>query len=258
MKDEIPEEIKNDKEAILKEADKLLKDAGKRRLFGNILTLGGLSLATGVLIKNYGSIENILSAVSKFNDDAQLALFSQNDLAPTYSESEVLRPFRFNAFYPPSKAPVIDGGDFKLALSGKIANKTPWKLERLAALPQTEQITRHICVEGWSAIGRWGGVKFSTFLDAIEADKTCKYIGFKCADGYYESIDMKTALHPQTLLVLTHDGEVLPIKYGFPLKIRMPTKLGYKNAKHIVEIFATNIFPSGFWEERGYNWFGGS
>ncbi len=107
-------------------------------------------------------------------------------------------------------------------------------------MPQTEQITRHICVEGWSAIGRWGGVRFSDFLDRVGADTTAKYVGFQCADDYYTSIDMPTALHPQTLLTLTYDGRTLPAEYGFPMKLRMPTKLGYKNPKHILAMFVTN------------------
>ena len=101
-------------------------------------------------------------------------------------------------------------------------------------------------------------VRFSTFLKRIGADLTAKYVGFKCADGYYESIDMPTALHPQTLLTLTYDGRVLPREYGFPMKVRMPTKLGYKNPKHITAIFVTNTYPGGYWEDQGYNWFGGS
>jgi len=125
-------------------------------------------------------------------------------------------------------------------------------------MAQTEQITRHICVEGWSAIGRWGGVRFSDFLKRIGADTDAKYVGFKCADDYYTSIDMATALHAQTQLTLTYDGEVLPPKYGFPMKLRMPTKLGYKNPKHIVSIEVTNTYPGGYWEDQGYNWFGGA
>ncbi|MBO0181215.1 molybdopterin-dependent oxidoreductase, partial [Vibrio parahaemolyticus] len=77
-----------------------------------------------------------------------------------------------------------------LELAGLISNKAAWTLDSLRALPQEEQITRHVCVEGWSAIGRWGGVRFSTFLKMIGADTTAKYVGFKCADDYYNSIDM--------------------------------------------------------------------
>ena len=132
------------------------------------------------------------------------------------------------------------------------------RLAELRAMAQTDQITRHICVEGWSAIGRWGGVRFSDFLRRVGADTTARYVGFKCADEYYTSIDMPTALHPQTLLALTYDGHTLPREYGFPMKLRIPTKLGYKNPKHIRAIYVTNAYPGGYWEDQGYNWFGGS
>lgn len=251
-------DIKNDEEAILKEANGLLKDPSKRRLLGNVLTLGGLSLVTGVALHNYGSVKEILKRVSRFNDGAQGALFHESSRAPVYTEADITNPFPFNAFYRKSQAPVVDPATYKLKLSGQIANKAAWTLPELYALPQTSQITRHICVEGWSAIGKWGGVRFSEFLTRIGADTNCKYVGFKCADNYYTSIDMPTALHSQTLLAFTFRDHVLPAYYGFPMKLRMPTKLGYKNPKHIMEIFVTNIYPGGYWEDLGYNWFGGS
>ena len=147
---------------------------------------------------------------------------------------------------------------FFVGLQASMQEKKSWTLDELYALPHAEQITRHICVEGWSAIGRWGGTPFAGFLKRIGADTTARYVGFRCADDYYESIDMATALHPQTLLTFTYDGERLPPKYGFPMKLRMPTKLGYKNPKHIMEMFVTNTFPGGYWVDQGYNWFGGS
>ncbi len=252
------DKIKNDEEAILREANGLLKDPAKRRLFGNLLTLGGLSIATGVALHNYGSVKEILKRVSQFNDGAQGVIFHPANMAPTYTEADIKRPFPFNAFYSIDKAPEVDPATYKLKLSGQISDKRAWTLRELYALPQETQITRHICVEGWSAIGKWGGVRFSDFLKRIGADTTCKFIGFKCADGYYTSIDMPTALHVQTLLTFTFADQILPRGYGFPMKLRMPTKLGYKNPKHIVEIFVTNIYPGGYWEDLGYNWFGGS
>ncbi len=251
-------DIRDDKDAILHEANGLLTDPARRRLLGNVLTLGGLSLATGVALHNYGSVKEMLKRVSFFNDGAQGLIFHESSRAPVYTEADITNPFPFNAFYPRSKAPVVDPATYKLALSGKIADKRPWTLDQLYALPQTSQITRHICVEGWSAIGKWGGVTFSEFLKRIGADTTCKYVGFKCADNYYTSIDMPTALHSQTLLAFTFRDHVLPAYYGFPMKLRMPTKLGYKNPKHIVEIFVTNVYAGGYWEDMGYNWFGGS
>ena len=253
----LPDDIKGDRDAILKEAEGLLSPS-RRRLFGNILTLGGLSLATGVALHSYGNVKAMLTAISRFNDGAQGLLFNENNLAPEYPASMITNPFPYNAFYPIKDIPSVDPATYTLKLSGQIADKSPWTLEALRALPQTTQITRHICVEGWSAIGKWGGVRFSDFLKRIGADITCKYVGFRCADNYYTSIDMPTALHRQTLLTLTFRDHVLPNYYGFPMKLRMPTKLGYKNPKLITEIFVTNVYPGGYWEDQGYNWFGGS
>jgi DMSO/TMAO reductase YedYZ molybdopterin-dependent catalytic subunit len=196
--------------------------------------------------------------MSRFNDRAQAALFDPNKLAPTYSEAELTTPFPFNAFYEEALAPVVDGEAYRLKLSGLIENKQSWSLRELRALPQTSQITRHVCVEGWSAIGKWGGVSFRAFLERIGADKSARYVGFRCADNYSTSVDMPSALHPQTLLALDFPGRAGETKYGFPVKIRLPTKLGFKNPKFVVEIFVTNDNPGGYWEDKGYNWFSGS
>lgn len=124
-------------------------------------------------------------------------------------------------------------------------------------LPQQSQITRLICIEGWSAIGQWGGVPLRTFLQHVGADLNAGYVGFKCADRYYSSLDMATALHPQTILALDFGGKALPADYGYPLRLRVPTKLGFKNAKHIAAIFVSDVNPGGYWEDQGYNWFSG-
>ena len=258
----LPPEIESEKNEILKDAEALLKNPSRRRMLGNVLTLGGLVALTGVTVTHKGGIDDLLKSVSRFNDGAQGFLFDPKKLAPTYREADITRPFPFNAYYGrgdlESKVKPIDDQAFRLKLSGQIGDKRNLSLPDLRAMPQIEQITRHICVEGWSAIGRWGGVRFAEVLNRIHADLTAKYVGFKCSDGYYTSIDMPTALHPQTLLTLTYDGQVLPLDYGYPMKLRMPTKLGYKNPKYIEEIFVTNIYPGGFWEDQGYNWFGGS
>ena len=234
-------------------------DAPSRRLFGKrILTLGGLAMLSGCSLSDDASVEAFLSRVSRMNDKVQAWLFDPNRLAPTYTEAQITRPFPFNAFYGIDEVTVVNGDDFRLKVGGLVREKKSWTLDELYALPKAEQITRHICVEGWSAIGRWGGTPFAGFLQRIGADTTAKYVGFRCDDDYYESIDMATALHPQTLLTFTYDGERLPPKYGFPMKLRMPTKLGYKNPKHIMELFVTNTYPGGYWVDQGYNWFGGS
>ncbi|CAG2134162.1 Putative protein-methionine-sulfoxide reductase subunit YedZ1 [Cupriavidus yeoncheonensis] len=247
-----------DRESLIIDVRRQL-DAPSRRLFGKrILTLGGLAMLSGCSLSDNASVEAFLSRVSRMNDKVQAWLFDPNRLAPTYTKAQITRPFPFNAFYGIDEVTVVNGDDFRLKVGGLVREKKSWTLDELYALPKAEQITRHICVEGWSAIGRWGGTPFAGFLQRIGADTTAKYVGFRCADDYYESIDMATALHPQTLLTFTYDGERLPPKYGFPMKLRMPTKLGYKNPKHIMELFVTNTYPGGYWEDQGYNWFGGS
>lgn len=143
-----------------------------------------------------------------------------------------------------------------MEIRGLVRDNRNWFLSELYNMQHVSQITRHICVEGWSAIGKWGGIPFRHFLTLIGADMRAKYVSFRCVDGYYTSIDMATALHSQTLLTLTWNNRVLPKEYGYPIKIRIPTKLGYKNPKHVQVIEVTNHFP-GYWEDQGYNWFGG-
>jgi DMSO/TMAO reductase YedYZ molybdopterin-dependent catalytic subunit len=247
-----------DRESLLIDVHREL-DMPSRRLFGKrIVTLGGLAMLTGCTLTDDKSVETFLQRVSRMNDTVQGWLFDPNHLAPTYTEAQLTRPFPFNAFYGVDDAPEVDGSTYRLQVGGLVRDKHAWTLQDLYELPHAEQITRHICVEGWSAIGRWGGTPFSEFLRRIGADTSAKYVGFKCADNYYESIDMPTALHPQTLLTFTYDGQQLPAKYGYPMKLRMPTKLGYKNPKHITDIYVTNSYPGGYWVDQGYNWFGGS
>jgi DMSO/TMAO reductase YedYZ molybdopterin-dependent catalytic subunit len=247
-----------DQDALVKDALKAMPAPARRLFLGRTLTLGGLSMLTGCSIVNEDSAEKMLMKVSRFNDKVQGLLFDPDKLAPTYPDSMITRPFPFNAFYGEDEVVEVDAADYALAIGGMVADKHAWTLDELYKLPQTSQITRHICVEGWSAIGKWGGVTFSTFLKRVGADTSAKYISFKCADDYYTSIDMPTALHAQTLLTFTYDGQTLPPKYGYPMKLRMPTKLGYKNPKHITEIVVSNDYTGGYWEDQGYNWFGGS
>ena len=231
----------------------------ERRLFlKQGLSLGALTLLSGCDVTDADAVQKVLSRMSKWNDGVQAAIFNPNKLAPEYPESAITKPFPFNAFYGEAEAPRVDAASYKLEVGGMVREKAPWTLDKLYALPQTSQITRHICVEGWSAIGKWSGVNFRTFLERVGADMSAKYIGFKCADNYYTSIDMATALHPQTQLTFKFADELLPVAYGFPKKLRVPTKLGFKNPKHIAAIFVTNDNPGGYWEDQGYNWFSGS
>lgn len=258
MKDKDDKHAPKTEKILLADHRPALVQVQRRLMLRSALSLGALSMLSGCDLQDNDSVDKVLWAMSRWNDRVQALLFRSHKLAPTYAASQITHPFPFNAFYDEFNAPDIDGSDWKLEVSGLVSDKRSWTLERLRALPQADQITRHICIEGWSAIGKWGGVRFADFLLHAGADTTAKYVAFHCADNYWTSIDMPTALHPQTLLTLTYDGGILPAKYGFPMKLRIPTKLGYKNPKHIVAITVTNTFPGGYWENQGYNWFGGS
>ncbi|MGA3403008.1 MAG: molybdopterin-dependent oxidoreductase [Acetobacteraceae bacterium] len=229
----------------------------RRHLLRGGMSLGALTLLTGCDLSDSDAVQSVLAKVSEWNDRVQAALFSGTRLAPEFPEAMAVKDFRYNAWYGPDKAPDLNAADYRLMLSGLIANKKPWTVEQLYALPQVSQVTRHVCVEGWSMIGKWSGTPLKTFLERIGADTTAKYVGFECADGYYEGMDMPTALHPQTLMAFRLSDEILPRKYGYPFKIRVPTKLGFKNPKFVTTIYVTNQRPHGFWTDRGYNWFSG-
>lgn len=247
-----------DRKLLVRDAAKLLPDPARRRFIKGGASLGALTLLTGCDVFDSASAETLLTHVSKFNDRVQAALFNPNRLAPTYSASDVTRPFPFNAFYTLDKAPVVDPDTYRLEVSGLVENNKPWTLAELHALPQQTQITRHICVEGWSAIGSWTGTPLRDFLARIGADTKARYCWFACADGYSNSIDMPTALHAQTQMTFSFDGEILPRTYGFPMKIRIPTKLGFKNPKHVVALEVTNDYKGDYWADMGYNDFSGS
>ncbi|HVC62796.1 MAG TPA: molybdopterin-dependent oxidoreductase [Acetobacteraceae bacterium] len=229
----------------------------RRHLLRGGFSLGALSLLTGCDLSDSGTVQRVLAGFSAWNDRVQAALFSGTRLAPTFPDAMAVKDFRYNAWYDADKAPDLKAADYRLMLSGLIADKRPWTVRQLHALPQVSQVTRHVCVEGWSMIGKWSGTPLKTFLERIGADTTAKYVGFECADGYYEGMDMPTALHPQTLMAFRLSDQILPRKYGYPFKLRVPTKLGFKNPKFVTTIYVTNQRPRGFWTDRGYNWFSG-
>jgi len=232
-------------------------DLERRLMLRSSLSIGALTMLSGCNLQDGDRVDRVLWAMSRWNDRTQGWLFNPKRLAPTYAASQITKPYPFNAFYPEFDAPEIELSTYRLEVSGLVSDKRSWTVERLRQLPQAAQITRHICIEGWSAIGEWRGVPFRTFLECIGADTTARYVGFKCADRYYSSLDMATALHPQTLLALDFGDAPLPTQYGFPLKLRVPTKLGFKNPKHIAAIFVSNTNPGGYWEDQGYNWYSG-
>ena len=256
----VPRQSASDTDLILGEAAQRLDPPTRRLFLRNGLGLGALTLLSGCDVVDGVSAERMLSRMSDFNDRVQAWLFSPHKLAREYPETRITRPFPFNSFYTPNspdKAPIIDPVTYRLNVTGLVDDNRDWTLGELYALPRTTQITRHVCIEGWSAIGKWSGVRFSDFLRRVGADVRARYVTFRCDDGYATSIDMATALHPQTILALWFDDGLLPRHYGFPMKLRVPTKLGFKNPKHIGEIEVGNDYTGGYWETYGYNWFSG-
>jgi DMSO/TMAO reductase YedYZ molybdopterin-dependent catalytic subunit len=236
-----------------------LRKVERRLLLRGGLSLGALSLLSGCDLSNDDSlIDRALWGMLRFNDRVQAALFNPNRLAATFSRADITRPFKFNAYYPQSKIRTVDPAGWTMEVGGLVDDDSPWTLARLRQLPQESQITRHICVEGWSQIGEWRGVPLKTFLKAVGADLRAKYVGFECFDDYSSSIDMASALQPQTILALDFEQSPLTPPWGAPLRLRIPTKLGFKNPKYLSAITVTNDYPGGYWEDQGYNWFSGS
>ena len=242
---------------VLRENKPLIEQIDRRNVLRGALSLGALTFLTGCNVSENDQVQTALRAVSSWNDKVQSLIFRPNHLAPTYSETLVVKPPRFNAFYDAEDVKPVDGATWKLELAGRIDNKKPWTVQEIYALPEQELIIRHICVEGWDYIGQWSGPNLRAFLERIGADLTAKYIGFRCADGYTESIDMPSALHPQTILATKYAREPIADPFGFPLRLRTSTKLGFKNAKWIVAMEVTNEFPDTYYNKEGFNWFSG-
>jgi DMSO/TMAO reductase YedYZ molybdopterin-dependent catalytic subunit len=242
---------------VLKDNRKLVADVNRRGLLRGAVSLGALTMLTGCDVTENDSVQKALRAVSAWNDGVQEAIFRRDHLAPTFSPSQVVKPPRFNAYYDIEDVKPVDGANWKLELAGRIANKQPWTAQQIYQLPEQEIIIRHICVEGWDYIGQWSGVNLRSFFERVGADTTAKYVYFICNDDYTESIDMATALHPQTLLATKYAGDILADPFGYPLRLRTSTKLGYKNAKWIKAIEVTNDFRETFWSKQGFNWYAG-
>jgi DMSO/TMAO reductase YedYZ molybdopterin-dependent catalytic subunit len=242
---------------ILRHEKRLVTEVDRRNVLRGALSVGALSFLTGCNVSEVDQVQTALRAVSAWNDKVQSLIFRPNHLAPTYAEAEVVKPPRFNAHYEVEDVQPVDGATWKLELAGRIENKRPWSRDDIYALAEQELIIRHICVEGWDYIGQWSGVNLRTFLERIGADLTAKYVAFRCADDYTESIDMTTALHPQTMLATKYAKEPLTDPFGFPLRLRTSTKLGFKNPKWIVAMEVTNDYTPTYYDKEGFNWFSG-
>jgi DMSO/TMAO reductase YedYZ molybdopterin-dependent catalytic subunit len=244
-------------QSVIADNKKLVQDINRRGLLRGTLSLGALTMLTGCNVSDTDAMQGFLRTISAFNDKVQEAIFRPNHLAPTYSPDQVAKPPRFNAYYDVEDVKPVDGASWKFELAGLIQDKRPWTAQQLYQLPEEEWIIRHICVEGWDYIGQWSGVNLGQFLKRIGADTTAKYVSFKCADDYTETLDMATALHPQTILATKYAREPITDPFGFPLRLRTATKLGFKNAKWITAMEVTNTFIPTFWSKQGFNWFAG-
>ena len=223
-----------------------------------LLKLSPVILAGAFAIK--GLREPLLAAGLRLSDWASGKYFRKSRLAPTFSSSDVvaLENFPYNGY------DVIDPGvdleKWTLSVEGLVRKPGRYSLAQIRSLPKVEQNVRHICVEGWDAIGSFGGARAGEFLDLVGADRTASFLEVECADDYYESYDMDSVLQPQTLLCYEMYGIPLNRGHGAPLRLNMPTKLGYKQAKYLVRLRVTNVLrpeKRGYWEDQGYSWFAG-
>jgi DMSO/TMAO reductase YedYZ molybdopterin-dependent catalytic subunit len=195
----------------------------------------------------------LLKAGLGFSDWASARLFREHHLAKTFSDAEVspLSKFYVNTY--DVDDPNVDLGGWKLKVSGAVEKPGEYTLGQIQALPKLSQNTRHVCVEGWDVIGRFGGARLSDFLTMIGADTTARFLYVECADDYYESLDMATALHPQSLLCYEMYDQPLTREHGAPLRLQLPTKVGYKQAKYLTDLKVTNVLQRhGYWEDQGY------
>jgi DMSO/TMAO reductase YedYZ molybdopterin-dependent catalytic subunit len=243
----------------------------KRRLFlaAGAAALAGCAKVTNGLNDSAG-VHAVLDAVERLD----YAAIGTRGRAKLYRAADVDRDFRTNGFDTPSDS-LYDGlvkdgfARYELAVSGEVEHPQAFTLRELRALASLTQITRHDCVEGWSAIGQWGGVPLGAFLRLVRPTPKARYVVFRCfdrspdGDPYYESLDLGQAAHPQTLLALDLNGKPLDPDHGAPVRLRVPTQLGYKSAKWVrrIELAAElgGLYGGngGYWEDQGYEWYAG-
>jgi DMSO/TMAO reductase YedYZ molybdopterin-dependent catalytic subunit len=243
----------------------------KRRLFltSTVSALAGCGPISAALSQNDG-VARVLASVEGLNH----ALIGTRGLAHEYRERDVDRHFRVNGFATPSDARYAQlvAGNFaayRLIVDGAVEHPQAFGLAELYRMPQATQITRHDCVEGWSAIGEWSGVPLAAMLEAVRPRSDARYVVFRCMDNdgagnlYYESLDLHQARHPQALLALRLNGAPLDPDHGAPLRLKVPTQLGYKSAKWVARIEVVGSFANiyaghgGYWEDQGYEWYAG-
>ncbi len=238
------------------------------------LVAGASALIVGGCAKVADSTagRSLFDAAERWHQAAHRLLVG-GGLAREYARADISPSFRGNGSQTvdtPEYAAALAAGfpDWRLTVTGLVAHPLALSLDNVRRLPQRTQITRHDCVEGWSAIGEWTGPQLSTLLRGAGLKPEARYIVFRCADTlggapYYESIDLADAFHPQTIVAHALNGEPLPERNGAPLRLRVERQLGYKHAKYLTGIEAVASLEGigggrgGYWEDRGYQWYAG-
>jgi DMSO/TMAO reductase YedYZ molybdopterin-dependent catalytic subunit len=249
---------------------------GRRRVLRGLL--GGASaalLAACDAASRTGWVPKLLGSGEHANRGAQRLLTSKTSLAQEFDEADLSPEFRSNGTASPEdehyqRLAADDFRDWKLRVDGLVRVPAELTLAQLRAMPGRTQITRHDCVEGWSAIGKWTGVPLSEVLSRAQPAPQARYVVFHCADPmdesgarYYESVDLEDAYHPQTILAYDLNGRTLPVANGAPIRVRIERQLGYKMAKYIMRIQLVESFANigggkgGYWEDQGYEWYAG-
>ena len=202
--------------------------------------------------------EPMLKSGLAFSDWASARLFRSSHLAPTFADSD-LSPFdKFPINGYDVDDPGVDFDKWTLTVTGEVQKPGDYTLAQIQVLPKFTQNTRHVCVEGWDVIGQFSGARLSDFLQMIGADPTARFVNVECADDYYESLDMATAMHPQSLLCYEMYGRPLTPEHGAPLRLSIPTKIGYKQAKYLTDLKVSHVLQRvGYWEDQGYSEFYG-
>ena len=242
----------------------------KRSIFLASLGLTGCGYHLGNKLNETKWIHNALGIVQPLNHD----VIGTHGMARLYPESAIDRNFRTNGFDPPRTSEYARWaadrfGGYRLIVDGAVDRPQAYTIPELRAFPQLAQTTRHDCVEGWSAIGKWNGPRLRDVLASVMPKNGARYAVFHCMDAtddgslYYESLDLHQAAHPQTLLALDLNDAPLDPAHGAPVRLKIPTQLGYKSAKWVRRIEVVASFSTigqgngGYWEDNGYEWYAG-
>ena len=228
----------------------------QRRQF---LQLSGV-VGIGLILDSCGLVpsDNIIGkSFEPFNESVETLLFNPQKIVPEFPASAIEPDALIvNTF---DSTPELDVKSFRLIIDGEVNRPLNLSLEEIKVMPLTVMTIRHVCVEGWAAIVQWGGVRLRDLVALAQPKANARYIYFKSADDYYESWDIASALHPQTLMAYQKNGNPLSIENGAPLRLASPIKLGYKQSKWVTKItLVSELLPEkGYWEDRGYEWFAG-